>query len=107
MVQTYSPEEAPVSEQPSRANALDGGSTESLPALLAQLVHALLRTGFDLVPISIINRIIAGCALVALVAPLLLWISWSKAGFFIIIGTAATAVGIIYLLIWLYPEDPF
>ena len=85
----------------------DRAGDEPLWLLLAQLLHALLRAGFDRVPITLVNRIIAGCALVALVSPLLLWISWSKAGFFIIIGTAATAVGIIYLLIWLYPEDPF
>jgi hypothetical protein len=107
MVMSYLSEEALVSERPARAGALECARTETLPVLLSQLVHALLRTGFDLVPITAINRIIAGCALVALVAPLLLWISWSKAGFFIIIGTAATAVGIIYLLIWLYPDDPF
>jgi hypothetical protein len=55
----------------------------------------------------LVNRIIACCALIALVAPLLLWISWSKTGFFIILATAAVAVGIIQLLVWLYPDDPF
>ena len=80
---------------------------ESLWLLCRQLVHAGLRAGFDRLPIALVNRIIAGCALLALVAPLLLWISWSKTGFFIIIGGAATAVGIIWLLIWLYPDDPF
>jgi hypothetical protein len=80
---------------------------ESLPGLLAQLLHASLRTAFRRVSIDTINRIIAGCALIAMVTPLLLWVSWSKTGFFIIIGTAATCVGIIWVLIWLYPEDPF
>lgn len=86
-----------------------GGSPreESLPRLLGQLAHALLRAGFDRLPIALVNRIIAGCALVALISPLLLWVSWSRTGFLIIIGTAALAVGIIYLLIWLYPDDPF
>ena len=80
---------------------------DRLAVLLGQLAHALLRAGFDRLPLPLVNRVIAGCALVALISPLLLWVSWSKTGFFIIIGTAATAVGIIYLLIWLYPEDPF
>jgi len=80
---------------------------ESLHGLLAQLIHASLRTAFRHVSIDTINRIIAGCALIAMVTPLLLWVSWSKTGFFIIIGTAATCVGIIWVLIWLYPEDPF
>ena len=80
---------------------------ESLPALLTQLLHASLRTAFQRVSIDTINRIIGGCALIAMVTPLLLWVSWSKTGFFIIIGTAATCVGIIWVLIWLYPQDPF
>lgn len=95
---------------PAETRSRDTGappSGEPLPRLFAQLVHALLRTGFDHIPISVVNRIIASCALIALVAPLLLWVSWSKTGFFIIIGMAALAVGIIYLLVWLYPEDPF
>jgi hypothetical protein len=90
-----------------RASRESSRDPDSLLRLLGQLVEALLRAGFDRLPISLVNRIIAGCALVALVAPLLLWVSWSQAGFFIIIGTAATAVGIIYVLVWLYPEDPF
>lgn len=80
---------------------------ESLGALLAQLAHALLARACARLPLVLVNRIIACCALVALVSPLLLWISWSKTGFFIIIATAAVAVGIIHLLVWLYPDDPF
>ena len=80
---------------------------EPLHALLAQLVHATLRAAFLRMSIDTVNRIIAGCALIAMVTPLLLWVSWSKTGFFIIIGTAATCVSIIWLLIWLYPDDPF
>ena len=82
-------------------------AAESLHALLAQLIHASLRTALRRLSIDTVNRIIAGCALIAMVTPLLLWVSWSKTGFFIIIGTAATCVGIIWVLIWLYPEDPF
>jgi hypothetical protein len=82
-------------------------AAEPLHALLTQLLHASLRNAFRRVSIDTINRIIAGCALIAMVTPLLLWVSWSKTGFFIIIGTAATCVGIIWVLIWLYPQDPF
>ena len=80
---------------------------DGLHTLLGQLAHAALAAGLRRVPIAVINRTIAGCALIALIAPLLLWISWSKTGFFVIIATAAAAVGIIRLLVWLYPDDPF
>jgi len=90
-----------------RLHAEPAAPADSWRALLGQLVHALLRAGFDRLPIKLVDRTIATCALVALICPLLLWISWSKAGFLIITGTAAAAVGIIYLLVWLYPEDPF
>jgi len=89
------------------AAAAASPAQESLALLCRQLVHAGLRAVLDRVPVKVIDRVIAGCALVALVAPLLLWISWSKTGFFIIIATAAAAVGIIWVLIWVYPEDPF
>ena len=89
---------------PRSADTLPG---ESWPRLLGQLAHAVLRKGFDQVPISVINRLIAACSLFALVSPLLLWVSWSQTGFFIIVGSFLLAVGIIGLLIWLYPEDPF
>lgn len=89
--------------EPTRARA----GRESLGALLAQLVHALLARGCARLPLVLVNRIIACCGLIALISPLLLWISWSKTGFFIIIATAGIAVGIIQLLVWLYPDDPF
>jgi hypothetical protein len=87
--------------------ARERAGRESLGALLAQLAHALLARGCARLPLVLVNRIIASCALIALVSPLLLWISWSRTGFFIILATAAVAVGIIHLLVWLYPDDPF
>lgn len=80
---------------------------DSLRYLLVALVQACCKALFDLVPVAIIDRIITCCALFALVTPLLLWVSWSKTGFFIIIGTASACVGVIWILVWLYPEDPY
>lgn len=100
-----------MSERSSRAQTFSAppreARGESLVQLLVQLVRALLRAALRPVPVEIINRVISSCALVALVSPLLLWFSWSRAGFFIIIGTAAAAIALIYLLAWLFPEDPF
>ena len=93
-----------MSEAPHKSSEL---AAEPLPTLLLQLVQASLRTLFNHVPVRIIDRVITCCALVALVTPLLLWVSWSKTGFLIILGTAAACVGLIWLLVWLYPEDPY
>ena len=93
-----------VSEVPHKA---EKPTAEPLHTLFAQLVHACLKAAFDRVPIAVVDRVITGCALFALVTPLLLWVSWSKSGFLIILATAAACVGIIWLLIWLYPEDDF
>ena len=97
-----------VSEVPHKVDeAIAPPPAEPLRYLLIQLVQACLKAAFDRVPVGVIDRVITCCALVALVTPLLLWISWSKTGFFIIIGTTAACVGVIWLLIWLYPEDMF
>ena len=90
-----------------RRRILGETRNESLIALIAQLTHALLARACARLPLVLVNRIITCCGLIALVSPLLLWISWSRAGFFIIIATVAIAVGIIHLLVWLYPDDPF
>lgn len=94
-------------QRPAPGRAPGSPGVESARALLAQLAHALLARAFARLPLRLVNRIIACCALIALIAPLLLWIAWSKTGFFIIIASAAVAVGIIWLLVWLYPDDPF
>ena len=93
-----------MSEAPCKA---EKPTAEPLRTLFAQLVHASLKAAFDRVPITLIDRVITGCALFALVTPLLLWVSWSRAGFLIILATAAACLGIIWLLIWLYPGDGF
>lgn len=107
MVAVQSSREHPLSHRSAPRTAAGTPPGESWPRLLGQLVHALLRRGFDHVPVAVINRLIAGCSLFALVSPLLLWVSWSRTGFFIITGSFLLAVGIIGLLVWLYPEDPF
>ena len=80
---------------------------ETLGGAVADLLKALLAAPVRRIPPRASERLIALCALVALICPLLLWISWSKTGFVVIIGTATVAVGIIYLLIWVHPDDPF
>jgi hypothetical protein len=85
----------PVSEVLQQDGSPDTGS---LRVLLIQLIQASCKAAFDRVPVAIIDRIITCCALFALVTPLLLWVSWTKTGLFIVIGAASTCVGLIWLL---------
>ena len=80
--------------------------SDLLRALL-DLLYALIAAPFRLLSTRATEYVITGCALWALVCPLLLWISWSQTGFLILLGSAAAAIAIIYLLICLHPDDPF
>jgi hypothetical protein len=51
------------------------------------------------------NIAITGCGLIALVAPLFLWLAWNKAVFWVVLAVACGAVAAIFLLIRLSPEE--
>ena len=85
----------------------DDAPRESLGRAFSDVVKALVAAPLRRISPRTSERVIAGCALIALICPLLLWISWSKMAFLIVIGTALTCVAIIYLLIWVHPDDPF
>ena len=80
---------------------------EGLAHALADVIKALLAAPVRRIPQRVSERLIAALALIALVCPLLLWVSWSRTGFLILVGTALVSIGIIYLLIWVHPDDPF
>lgn len=80
----------------------------ALPTLLWWLLHALMRRGVGKIPARVRRRIIIPCCgFIGLVTPLLLWISWSKAGLFIILSVGGAAMTIIFILVWFGPEDYF
>ena len=85
----------------------DDAPRESLSRAFSDVVKALVAAPLRRISPRTSERIIAGCALIALICPLLLWVAWSKLGFLILIGTALTSIAIIYLLIWVHPDDPF
>jgi hypothetical protein len=88
------------------AAALLRGIHELLRAI-AGVGVALIAAPLRRLPPRASEYVITGCALWALVVPLLLWISWSRTGFVILMLSAAAAVALIYLLILLHPDDPF
>lgn len=79
----------------------------ALARSLRDLIVAAIAAPFRRLSPRTSEYVITACVLWALVSPLLLWISWSRTGFVLIIGSAALAVALIYLLILLHPGDPF
>ena len=88
----------------SRAAVAEPGS---LRRSLAEVAFAIVAAPFRRLSTRASQRLITVCGLWALVCPLLLWISWSRTGFLILIASVAIAVAVIYLLTILHPDDPF
>ena len=51
------------------------------------------------------NIVVMGFGLIALVAPLFLWLAWNKAVFWVVLAVACGAVLAIFLLVRLSPEE--
>jgi hypothetical protein len=57
------------------------------------------------VPGVLRNLAITVCGLIALFAPLFLWIAWDKAVFWVVLAVGCGAVVAVFLLVRLAPED--
>jgi hypothetical protein len=51
------------------------------------------------------NVAITVCGLIALFAPLFLWLAWNTAIFWLVLGVGCGAVVAVYLLVRLAPQD--
>ena len=51
------------------------------------------------------NVAITVCGLIALSAPLFLWLAWDKAMFWVVLAVGCGAVVAVFLLVRLSPED--
>ena len=76
----------------------------SLPAVLAALPGAALRAIVARMPVGLWRFLVGFCTVVLLLAPLLLWVSWTRSGFIAVIVCAAVALVIAYLLVRHAPE---
>ena len=79
----------------------------SLPYLLWVVVRGLARRHASRVPTKYFNTCISVCGLIVLIAPLALWVAWTKTIFFSILGVSLTALAIIVAIAWLTPDEPF
>ena len=80
------------------------GSDTALVGVLAALPGAALRALVARIPVGLWRFLIGLCAVVLLLAPLLLWVSWTRSGFIAVFVSAAVALVIAYLLVRHAPE---
>ena len=56
------------------------------------------------IPVGLWRFLVGFCTVVLLLAPLLLWVSWTRSGFIAVMVSAAVALVIAYLLVRHAPE---
>jgi len=82
-------------------------NNESTLLLLSQLTGALTRHGIAKLPLGVRQGCVSFCGIIALVSPLLLWISWSKLVFYIVVSTAIISVLIVYIIVTFGPDENY
>ena len=92
------PDTPPTPPAPTRPD-----QAEPLWRLVLWLPLAVLRRGHDRLPVSWIRLVMSVCGMVAMVTPLLLWVSWTKAMFWGVLGAGGGAIAVFMLLVWLAP----
>ena len=80
------------------------GRDPALLGVLAALPGAALRALVARMPVGLWRFLVGLCAVVLLLAPLLLWVSWTRSGFIAVFVSAAVALVIAYLLVRHAPE---
>lgn len=84
-----------------RPGAVDDG----LVALTLALLRALAYRVKGILPERYANPGMTFCGLVVLFTPLLLWVAWSRIGYFAVMGIALAALIGFMVLAWLGPGD--
>ena len=80
------------------------GHDATVPRVLAALPGAALRALVARMPVGLWRFLVGFCTVVLLLAPLLLWVSWTRSGFIAVFVSAAVALVIAYLLVRHAPE---
>ena len=88
------------------SSTLQRGGTVQAPLLrvVAAVPGAALRAVVARMPEPLWRALLGICGAVLLLAPLLLWVSWSRSGYLAILASAAAAMCIAYLLVRHAPE---
>ena len=72
--------------------------------MLAALPGAALRALVGRMPVGLWRFLIGLCAFVLLLAPLLLWVAWTRSGYLAVLASAAVALVVAYVLVRHAPE---
>ena len=80
------------------------GNDATALRVLAALPGAALRALVGRTPEWLWRTLLALCGTVLLLAPLLLWVAWSRSGYLAVLASAGVAFGIAYLLVRHAPE---
>ena len=80
------------------------GLDDTLARVLAALPGAALRALVGRIPVRLWRFLVGFCTVVLLLAPLLLWVSWTRSGYLWVLASAAVAMVIAYLLVRHAPE---
>ena len=78
--------------------------TPPLARVLVALPGALLRALVGRMPVPLWRAVIGVCAFVLLLAPLLLWVAWTRSGYLAVLASAGVAMVLAYLLVRHAPE---
>jgi len=82
----------------------NGAKDGSLLHVVAAIPGAALRSLVARMPVPLWRALLGLCGAVLLVAPLLLWVAWSRTGYLTVLASAAVALVIAYLLVRHAPE---
>ena len=77
----------------------------STPRLMAMLAHALLHLGFNRIPLGVRQALVSVFGMIALITPLILWVSWSEFMLLFFTGIGIFSVMALLIIVWLSPED--
>ncbi len=77
----------------------------STPKLMAMLAHALLYLGFNRIPLGMRQTLVSVFGMIALITPLILWVSWSEFMLLFFTGVGIFCVAALLIIVWLSPED--
>lgn len=72
---------------------------------ISELIIELARLQLGKISRALRQRCISICGVIALISPLMLWMSWSPTVFWTVLTVWITALAIIFALIWSSPDE--
>ncbi|MFT5392153.1 MAG: amino acid transporter [Gammaproteobacteria bacterium] len=90
---------------PHKRNDSDAQQADSILGLLVTVPVAALRAVVHRFSPTAVEAILTICGLILILSPLALWISWTKAIFYSVLGVAGVALFVAYAMVMLTRDD--